>query len=228
LDADDFSITGNRVSMDTYLEANEEYRNYCNSNGFSTRIFFMTAPVDYLQDAAYQAYIKNNHIRNYVSNTTDAILFDYADIVCWDDAGNRKTNAWTDLAGNSKFYEWVADDNYKNLDGSYGGGSSYHLGERGALRLGKALWYMLAQMSVVTNPPANPVLHVQAIDSGLIQMQFVASSNVSYTAEFSPDMSNASWQTLTNFPSQPVEQTNQFTDSTTSIESQRFYRIKIQ
>jgi hypothetical protein len=46
LDAGDYSITGNSVSLDTYLSATQSYIDYCSVNGYSTKVFFTTAPVD--------------------------------------------------------------------------------------------------------------------------------------------------------------------------------------
>jgi len=224
LDAEDYALTGNRVCMDTYLEATEQYRGYCKSNGYPTKVIFTTAPVDYYGDAAYQVYLKNNHIRSYVSNTTDGILFDYADILCWDDFGNRQTNAWTDLAGRPKFYEWVADDNYRDFDGSVGT-ASYHLGQRGALRLGKALWVMLAQMSAPASPPPAPVLHVSGGTAGVVQLQFAATSNAVYEVQFNSDLTSGPWQILTNISSAPIERTIVVEDSTSSTNISRFYRV---
>ena len=147
LTADDFPLTGNHVCMDTYLEATEQYRAFCKTNQYQTTVIFGTAPTDWSYDTGYQTFLKNEHVRNYVSNTVDGVLFDFADILCWDDAGSRKTNAWTDLAGNEKYYEWIAPDNYLNLDGNWAGNNPYHIGERGAIRLGKAVWVMLARIT---------------------------------------------------------------------------------
>ena len=196
LDASSYNVTSNRVSMDTYLEATEQYRRHCRSNGYGTTVIFTTAPVDYLGDAAYQAYLKNNHIRSYVSNTTDAVLFDYADILCWDDFGNRKTNGWTDLAGNSKFYEWIAGDNYLNLDGNFGGGRPEHIGERGELRLAKALWYMLARLSESTEPepPFTPAISITS-DSH-IAIQWPSQVDAVYSILHSADLASDGWAVL--------------------------------
>ena len=46
LDAADQSVTGNRVSMDTYLSATEDYISYVTENHYPTKIVFTTGPVD--------------------------------------------------------------------------------------------------------------------------------------------------------------------------------------
>ena len=227
LDAQSLASTSNHICMDTYLQATEQYREHCRSNRYATTVVFSTAPVDYTGDTAYQVFLKNNHIRSYVSNTTDAVLFDYADILCWDDAGNRTTNAWSDLGGNPKFYEWVAVDNYKNLDGSLSG-TGYHIGERGALRLGKALWYMLARIAERSLLPPAPLLQASCTIPGVIQLQFAASSNAIYTVEFNSDLASPSWQILTNISSQPYERTIQYRDQPSSTNASGFYRVAVQ
>lgn len=145
LDAADSSITGNSVCMDTYLNATQEFIDYCAANSINTKVFFTTGPVDNLlaTENAYQRFLKHERIRDYV-NTNGGILFDYADILCWDDAGNERTTSWTDGDGGVHTFQHIAADNLLNLDGSDGSGNAYHIGERGALRLGKALWVMLA------------------------------------------------------------------------------------
>ena len=228
LDAQDYALTSNHVCMDTYLQATEQYRDHCRSNGYATAVVFTIAPPDYTGDTAYQVFLKNNHIRNYVSNTADAVLFDFADILCWDDAGTRKTNAWTDLGGSPKYYEWIAADNYLNLDGSFGGGNSYHIGERGALRLGKALWYMLARIAERSLPPPAPLLQVSSVAPGVIQVEFAAASNAFYAVQFNSDLASASWQTLTNISSQPYERNILIVDHPDSANTSRFYRAAAQ
>ena len=47
LDSDDQALTGNRVCMDTYLEAIESYILYCKENSYPTTWVFTTGPVDY-------------------------------------------------------------------------------------------------------------------------------------------------------------------------------------
>lgn len=145
LDAADSSITGNSICMDTYLNATQEFIDYCVANSINTKVFFTTGPVDNLlaTENAYQRFLKHERIRDYV-NTNGGILFDYADILCWDDAGNERNTSWTDGDGGVHTFQHIAADNLLNLDGSDGSGNAYHIGERGALRLGKALWVMLA------------------------------------------------------------------------------------
>ncbi|MEO0293365.1 MAG: T9SS type A sorting domain-containing protein [candidate division WOR-3 bacterium] len=147
LDAEDSVLTGNRVCMDTYLRATQEYINHCKANGYPTKVFFTTGPVDGTSgELAYQRYLKHEHIRNYVKNSTDGILFDYADILSWSDSGEEYTISWTDLGGTYHSFQHIHPDNMLDLDGSYTEDGD-HIGQRGALRLAKAMWYMLARIA---------------------------------------------------------------------------------
>jgi hypothetical protein len=142
LDAGDYSLTGNHVSMDTYLDATRQYMDYCAQNGFPTKVFFTTGPVDgYQGEAGYQRQLKHDHIRNYVQSNPGTVLFDYADIMAWSNSGEQNT-----LAYNGHSYQMIHADNLRNLAGATDP-SIGHIGERGALRLGKAVWWMLARMA---------------------------------------------------------------------------------
>jgi len=138
LNADDFSITGNRVSMDTYLSATQEYIDYCEANGYMTKVFFTTGPVEptyYKDERGYQGSIKHQYIREYVKKDPERILFDYADILYYDNDGKLSTDTW-----NGHTFPVITPTNY-------GDESIGHIGEAGALRLAKAMWWMLARMA---------------------------------------------------------------------------------
>ncbi len=147
LDSGDQSLTGNSVSMDTYLNATSEYISFCRSNNILTKILFTTGPVDdnYLSglnkdEIGYQQYLKWRYIREYVNSLAEGYLFDYADILSYNDEGEPATTSWTDNNGVLQIFPIIHNDNY-------GGGYVGHIGETGALRLGKALWWLLAKMA---------------------------------------------------------------------------------
>jgi len=147
LDAEDYALTNNHVCMDTYLDATQQYVDHCQSNGYSTRVFFTTGPVDgSTGESGYQRHLKHERIRSYVQASADLILFDYADILCWSDAGELNTLPWTDYGGTPRTFPHIHDDNMLDLDGSYSEDGD-HIGQRGALRLAKALWWMLARLA---------------------------------------------------------------------------------
>jgi|GEM_PF-2312347 len=147
LDAGDQVLTGNSVSMDTYLAATQTFSDHCRTRGYETRVFFTTGPVDgYEGESGYQRHLKHEHIRKYVAESSGECLFDYADILAWSNAGAQNLQTWTDYAGNPKQYQMIHADNTLDLDGStYEDGD--HIGQRGALRLGKALWVMMARQA---------------------------------------------------------------------------------
>jgi hypothetical protein len=149
LDADDFALTGNHVCLDTYLDATQQYVDHCQANGYATRILFTTGPVDgggNTGESGYQRHLKHERIRSYVQASPDSVLFDYADILCWSDTGELQTDTWTDYGGTPRTFPYIHDDNMLDLDGSYSEDGD-HIGQRGALRLAKALWWLLARIA---------------------------------------------------------------------------------
>ena len=141
LDSDDQSITGNSVSLQTYLDAVDYY----NTNAPGIKTIFTTGPVDTEQntEAGYQRSIKQDKIREYVQ-THGGILFDYADILSWDYTnGLRIDESWTD--GDTTVHHWngvYPAFTWIEYDGGYG---SCHISEDAVVLIGKALWVMLAR-----------------------------------------------------------------------------------
>lgn len=146
LDSGDQALTGNSICMDTYLSITKDYIDYCNTNNIPTKVFYTTGPVDsYSGENAYQREIKHQYIRDYIISH-GGYLFDYADILCWDNSGNQNTSQWTDGESTVHTFPQIASDNLLNFDGSDGSDGTGHIGERGELRLAKATWVMLAMM----------------------------------------------------------------------------------
>ncbi|MBI5537050.1 MAG: hypothetical protein HY898_30290 [Deltaproteobacteria bacterium] len=137
LDDDDIPLTGNRVTMNTYLSATQAYIDFAAQQGFGTKVVFTTGPVDgYTGESGYQRHLKHEHIRTYVKGDSTRILFDYADILCWDDnATAPNTTTWS-----GHTYPIITTTNA-------GSGNVGHIGDAGALRLGKAMWWMLARIA---------------------------------------------------------------------------------
>ena len=155
LDAGDQALTGNSVSMDTYLTATQQYIDDAAANGFPTKVFFTTGPVDgYSDESAYQRHLKHQHIRNYV-NSHEGILFDYADILQWGDDGTQETETWTDYGNTLRTFPRMHSNNMLDFGGGYTEDGD-HIGERGALRLGKAMWWMLARIAGWDGVSAGP------------------------------------------------------------------------
>jgi hypothetical protein len=137
LNSEDYSLTGNTVCIDTYLNATQNYIDYCTTNGYATKVFFTTGVVDVLSasERHYTRSIKNDYIRDFVAADTTRILFDYADILCYDDNGTLTTLTW-----NGHTYPNITTTNL-------GDASIGHIGSAGAIRLAKAMWWMMARMA---------------------------------------------------------------------------------
>lgn len=139
LDAGDFSITGNPVSMDTYLSTTDYYQDYCDTQGLNTKIVFTTGATDgttYHGESQYQQYLKHEYIRDHVDADTTRTLFDFADILCYDD-GSEVLN--TETYGGFTYPKITSTNE--------GSGLIAHIDEPGLLRIGKAEWYLLARIA---------------------------------------------------------------------------------
>jgi hypothetical protein len=128
--------------MDTYLNASIDFINYCKTNNYVTKIVFTTCPVDnneseglYSGARGYQGHIKQEYIRSFVKADTSRILFDYADILCYDDDGKQTTSSW-----NGHTFPSITSANL-------GDTSIGHIGATGAIRLAKAQWWLLARIA---------------------------------------------------------------------------------
>ena len=140
LDNEDNAITGNTVNMDTYLSVTQGYIDYCTANNIPTKVFFTTGPVDntigdYTDERGYQAYLKHEYIRNYVKADPARILFDYADILCYDDDGSLTTSTWNG-------HEFPLITTLNLIPEEIG-----HISNAGGIRLAKAMWWMLARIA---------------------------------------------------------------------------------
>ena len=136
LDDADYAVTGNSVNLDSYLEATQSYIDYCATNAIPTVVFFTTGTVDmYTGESGYQGYLKNKRIRDYVEAGTNLVFFDYADILCYDDNGQQTTTTW-----NGHTYPVITPTNLNPT-------TTGHISNAGAVRLAKAMWWMLARIA---------------------------------------------------------------------------------
>lgn len=203
LDASDWTHTANSVCLDTYLAATEAYMEYCRTNGIATRVFFTTGPVDgggNTGENGYQRHLKNERIRTRVRALPNAILFDYADILCWGDDGTLRTTSWTDYGSTLRTYPAIHADNMLDLNGTYTEDDD-HIGQRGAVRLAKALWWMLARMD-----GWDPELAFVGTDLGAggIVLQWRSRTNETYAVLCSTNLAAAAWEPVaTGIPGTP-------------------------
>ena len=155
IDDEDTDITGNSVNLQTYLDAVETY----NTQVPNIITIFTTGPVDgdytYSEaslvkgeyEGAYQRYLKNQAIRDYVKEN-GGILFDFADILSWQD-GVQYTTSWTDPAtGMIHSFPYGDPDLAPGGSGYEADGHDVsHTSEEGCLLLGKALWMLAVKVS---------------------------------------------------------------------------------
>jgi len=156
LDAGDAVLTGNSICMDTYLNAVVEYQQYCIDNNWDTKIIFTTGPVDDTYpnsegtEDGVQREIKHDYIRDFVNKDPQRILFDYADILCWNNEGEKYEGVWND-GGTLRAHAHMHPDNQLDYDDNWniipGVEDGDHIGEVGSLRIMKAMWWMLARIA---------------------------------------------------------------------------------
>ncbi|MDT8402594.1 MAG: Ig-like domain-containing protein [Bacteroidales bacterium] len=126
------------VGMSDYLNATQSYIDYCDGS-IQTKVVFTTGTVDSWSASGEEGYNKSlgyQVIRDYVSADESRILFDYADILCYDDGSSEPNTATWD--GNT--FPIITTTNY--LPEGVG-----HISEVGELRLAKAMWWMLARIA---------------------------------------------------------------------------------
>ncbi len=139
----DHSVYINSSEITAYLSATQQYIDYCTLNEYDTFVIFTSGPVDnYSGVDAYNRYLSEQQIRAYVLADSSRILFDYADILSWNDAGVENQQSY-----NGNRYHLIHPDNMSNIAGAPSDANDDHIGQVGAVRLAKAMWWMLARIS---------------------------------------------------------------------------------
>ncbi|MFZ2340680.1 MAG: hypothetical protein WAW07_13280 [Bacteroidales bacterium] len=120
-----------------YVNATEQYVTYCRDMGYRTQVYYTTGTVDmYYEGIGYAKHLGYEMIREHVRDDPSRILFDYADILCYDEGSDTpNTTTW-----DGHEYPIITPTNL----GTTGIG---HIGSAGAIRLAKATWWMLARMA---------------------------------------------------------------------------------
>ena len=93
------------------------------------------------------------YIRNSVKKSKNTTyLFDYADILCWNNDGEQNIISW-----GGHIFPYIHTENEGNYDGGQG---PCHISSEGCIRLAKAMWWLLARMAgwsgkIVINIPSD-------------------------------------------------------------------------
>jgi len=154
LTSDDYQYTGNRICMDTIIGGFNYFNDYFITKNYKTRLLFSTLPVDddpsygtAGTEAGFQRELKSQYIRNYVNRNEDIVLFDYADILRYNNNGEYYQIAWNQ-SGTNRYYSQIHPDNQANISGLNNDPTMEdHIGGVGAVRIAKALWWLLARMA---------------------------------------------------------------------------------
>lgn len=117
------------TDFDNYIKATQGYSTFAKSLGRRVKIVFTTGPIDGGGSANRDE--KYRRVRNHVDSSSDEILFDYADILQYNNAGNIVQAT----------YGTIHPDNMQIPS------SSSHIGTTGELRLAKAAWVLMARLA---------------------------------------------------------------------------------
>lgn len=133
----------NEGYVTSYITATQNYMDYCKENNLPTRVFFTTGPADShlsrADEESYNSYLRWKTIREYVASDPARILFDYNDILSYNDSGIQQTQTW-----NGHTFPVIHPDNILGDTDIWPAG---HIGGNGCMRLGKAMWWMLARIA---------------------------------------------------------------------------------
>jgi uncharacterized protein YjdB len=182
----------NEYYWESYITATQAFVDYCAEQGLPTKVFFTTGPVDsHLSLADEESYVSSLRwvaIRNHVAQDETRILFDYADILSYNDAGQLQTRTW-----NGHTYPVIHPD---NMTGDVGTWSSGHIGGNGCLRIGKAMWWMLARLAGWDGGQGTvPVENITVTGAGGLTTITQDNGTLALTATVSP--SNATNKSVT-------------------------------
>jgi hypothetical protein len=170
---DNWDTTSTAPCMQHYINAVNNY----NTSYPVSHTFFSTGPVDggdNTRAKGYQRWLKNEFIRKSANKAVGtSYLFDYADIICWNDDGEQNTVTY-----DNHEYIYIHPDNEGNYDGGNGG---CHISQAGCLRLAKAMWWLLAKMAGWDNSSASSI---RLVGKGLLPDEYLLEQN--YPNPFNP------------------------------------------
>lgn len=149
------------INCKTYCRQIDDYNEFCRLNNYITKFIFTTGPVDVSlkSESGYQGYLKNDYIRKYVKAKGNRVLFDYADILCYNNNGELENTTWEDKStGNKYTYPVIHPDNDTEDTG--------HISNAGAIRLAKAMWWMLARIAGWEGDPEQDLTPPEVVSIG--------------------------------------------------------------
>ena len=139
-----WDLNSTNPNLQDYLDAWTDYE----ENNLDIAIIYSTGPVDgsgKTDCRGYQRWLKNNFIRDWVKHgEKKRYLFDYADILCWNDADQEHLES-----SDGYTFPAIHPDNEGNYDGGHGG---CHISQAGTVRLAKAMWWLLARIAGWQDP----------------------------------------------------------------------------
>lgn len=125
--------------MSDYINATKEYIQYCIDKDYSTKVIFTTGPVDEKNasgETGWNKHLAYEVIRDSVYADSTRILFDFADILCYNNDGSGPNT-----------YTWDGHTYPIITTESLGNGTYAHMGPVSGIRLAKAMWWMLARIA---------------------------------------------------------------------------------
>jgi hypothetical protein len=132
----------NSVNLYTYINAVNTYNTLHQTNSDAHTIL-TTGPVDGRENTGrgYQRFLKHEELRKYASEN-DGILFDFADILCWNDQNIETQSTW-----NGHTFQNGDPTLVVGGTGYNGGQGGCHTYEAGCIRIGKALWWLMSRLA---------------------------------------------------------------------------------
>ena len=88
--------------------------------------------------------LKHDLIRDHVREGKSRILFDFADIIAHNDAGHEETKEFDD-GGITRTFQVIHPDNARDDIDDAEGYRGTHMGRNASVRVGRALWWLLAR-----------------------------------------------------------------------------------
>jgi hypothetical protein len=183
-------------------------------NAYSQTWFvYATIPLVTAEDFRnHSASLFNETLRSWV-RANNRILFDIADIEAHDTNGVEQTFIYQGRVCQKLYSGYTTD----------GGHPDVPVGRR---QLALGFYALSAALLGVDGNNSLKLQNLQfSVQDGLFRMEFIASSNISYTVQCRSNLVAGSWVSLTNISALPYNRIVQFSDSSNSNNAIGFYRV---